>query len=246
MLSYFWATYLYQPLFNALIWIYLNIAERNLGWAVVWLTIFLRIVLLPLTIISERDATRQENVEEEARHAAKAFKNDAVAQNEEIRKIMRKNRVSPWAKVMALGLQLLVLVLLYQVFVRGITGDRIIKFLYPWIDFPGKMNVDFYGFNIGNRHDSFWAGLVAIYLFFSNYLSESSGKSKPASGGKKDKSRITFMFLFPLFTFLALWFLPMVKSLFILTTLIFSDTITLIRKMIFPEKKEASVKASKK
>ena len=165
MLSYFWATYLYQPLFNALIWIYLNIAERNLGWAVVWLTIFLRIVLLPLTIISERDATRQENVEEEARHAAKAFKNDAVAQNEEIRKIMRKNRVSPWAKVMALGLQLLVLVLLYQVFVRGITGDRIIKFLYPWIDFPGKMNVDFYGFNIGNRHDSFWQGW-SPFIFF--------------------------------------------------------------------------------
>ncbi len=239
MLSYFWAIYLYQPLFNALIWIYLNIAGRNLGWAVVWLTIFLRIILLPLTIISERDSARQKGVEEEARHAAKAFKNDVVAQNEEIRKIMRKNRVSPWAKVMSLGMQLLVLVLLYQVFIRGITGERVIKILYPWIDFPGKINTDFYGFNIGERHDTFWAGVAALYLFVSILISQRSDK-------KHDRSKTTFLFLFPLFTFFALWLLPMVKALFILTTMMFSDTITIVRKTIFPDKEEAPVKAATK
>ena len=239
MLTYFWATYLYQPLFNALIWIYLNIAGRNLGWAVVWLTIFLRIILLPLTIISERDAARQKNVEEEARNAAKAYKNDAVAQKEEIRKIMKKNMVSPWAKVMTLGLQLLVLVLLYQVFIRGITGDRVIKLLYPWIDFPGKINTDFYGFNIGSPHDTFWAGITALYLFISIFLIGGLGR-------KKDGPKTTFLFLFPLFTFAALWFLPMVKALFILTTMIFSDSITVLRKMFFPEKEKAPVKITKK
>lgn len=239
MLSYFWSVYLYQPLFNALIWIYLNIAERNLGWAVVWLTIFLRIILLPLTIISERDATRQKNVEEEAMHAARAFKNDAIAQKEEIRKVMKKNMVSPWAKVMALGLQLLVLILLYQVFIRGITGEKVVKILYPWIDFPGKINTNFYGFDIGKIHDNFWSGLAALYLFVSIWVSERSSH-------KKDRSKITFLILFPLFTFFALWLLPMVKSLFILTTMVFSDTITIIRKIIFPEKKETPVKVAAK
>jgi len=237
MLSYFWATYLYQPLFNALIWIYLNIAGRNLGWAVVWLTIFLRIILLPLTIISERDAAKQKNVEEEALHAARAFKNDAVAQKEEIRKVMRKNMVSPWAKVMALGLQLLVLVLLYQVFIRGINGERVVKLLYPWIDFPGKINTDFYGFNIGKIHDTFWAGITGLYLFISLWLSERSLH-------KKNRSKMTFLLLFPLFTFGALWILPMVKSLFILTTMIFSDTVTMLRKVFFPEKEKAVIKTS--
>lgn len=231
MLTYFWSTYLYQPLFNALIWIYLNIADRNLGWAVVWLTIFLRIILLPLTIISERDAARQKKVEEEARQAARAFKNDTVAQKEEIRRVMRKNMVSPWAKVMTLGFQLLVLLLLYQVFIQGITGERIIKILYSWIDFPGKMNTDFYGFNLGDARDTFWSGITALYLFLSIYLSEGFGR-------KKDKSKAAFLFLFPLFTFFALWFLPMVKSLFILTTMVFSDTITIVRKIFFSEKEE--------
>ena len=235
MLSYFWANYLYQPLFNALIWIYLNIAQNNLGWAVVWLTIFLRVILLPLTIISVRDAARQKKVEEEAYHTVKAFKNDVVAQKEEIRKIMKRNRISPWAKVITLGLQLLVLILLYQVFIRGITGERVIKLLYPWIEFPGKINIDFYGFNIGKAHDSFWAGIAAIYLFFSIYLSERSDH-------KRDRSKLTYLFLFPLVTFFVLWFLPMVKSLFILTTMMFSDTITVISRLIFTEKEKTPAK----
>ena len=230
MLSYFWVTYLYQPLFNGLIWIYLNIADRNMGWAVVWLTIFLRIILLPFTIISERDALKQKEVEEQAVKASKAFKNDPVAQKEEIRRIMRKHRVSPWAKVVSLGFQVLVFVLLYQVFIRGISGERIAKLLYHWIDFPGKINSDFYGFNIAAHHDVFWAGIVAIYLFLSIYIGEAS---KP----KQDKSKLTFLFLFPAFTFFALWYLPMVKSLFVLTTMIFSDIIGSIRKMFFSRKK---------
>jgi membrane protein insertase Oxa1/YidC/SpoIIIJ len=231
MLSFFWTTYLYQPLFNGLIWIYINIADRNMGWAVVWLTIFLRIILLPFTIISERDAVKQQSVEEQALKASQAFKNDHVAQKEEIRRIMKKNHVSPWAKVVSLGFQVLVFVLLYQVFIRGITGDRVIKFLYSWIDFPGKVNTDFYGFNIGAHHDVFWAGIVAIYLFLSIYLGD---YSKP----KQDKSKMTFLFLFPAFTFFALWYLPMVKSLFVLTTMIFSDIIGTIRRMFFTEKKK--------
>lgn len=237
MFSTIWAVYLYQPLFNALFWIYINIANKNMGWAVIWLTIFLRIVLLPLTIMSQRNAAKEKEVEQQAALAAKAFKNDHIAQKEAIRKVMKKNHVSPWAKGALLGFQVLVFILLYQVFIHGISGDKIIKTLYSFIDFPGKINTDFYGFNIGLRHDVFWAGIVAVYLFISIYLGEGSEK-------KKDASKLTYLIFFPLFTFAALWYLPMVKSLFILTTMIFSDTINVIRKVIFPEKKaEVKTKA---
>jgi hypothetical protein len=41
--------------------------------------------------------------------------------------------VYPWAKSIVLGVQGLVFVLLYQVFLRGITGEKIIKILYVGI-----------------------------------------------------------------------------------------------------------------
>lgn len=230
MLSTLWFVVLYQPLFNALIGIYSNVAGENLGWAVVWLTIFLRILLLPLTVISEHNEARHREAVEEAGKALQAYKTDRVAQKEVAREIMKKYHISPWAKVLSLVIQLLVLILLYQVFIRGISGEKVIKILYPFIDFPGKINTSFYGFEIGRTHDWLWAGIAALYLLVSIFLE---------NRGRKvwERSEMYYLFFFPLFTFLALWYLPMVKSLFILTTMIFSDTVGLIRRLFFPVKK---------
>jgi len=230
MIADIWFTFLFQPLFNALIYIYSTIADNNLGWAVIWLTIFLRIFLLPLSFISERNRHKQKNVEEEAKKTVQAFRDDSVAMKEEFRRIVKKNKISPWAKVLALGIQILVIVLLYQVFVQGINGERVVKILYPFIDFPGNINVIFYGFNVGATKVASWAFLAAAYLFVAIFLEHGIKKtwSKPDA---------IFLFLFPLATFAVLWYLPMVKSLFILTTMIFSTIIALLGKIIFPREK---------
>ena len=54
ILNLVWDQYLYIPLFNLLIWLYLNFSFFNLGIAVIILTIILRIVLLPLSYMTER------------------------------------------------------------------------------------------------------------------------------------------------------------------------------------------------
>jgi membrane protein insertase Oxa1/YidC/SpoIIIJ len=231
MLTSFWFSYLYQPVFNALVWIYSNVANESLGWAVVWLTVFLRLILLPLTIKSEKDAYRREKAETEAKENTKQFRNDFVVRKEEIRKIIKRNKISPWAKVISLGIQLLVLVLLYQVFINGIEGRKVVSTLYEFIDYPGKLNTDFYGFHIGKRYDYIWAGVSALYLAVSIFL--------PNRGRKWNRGKMSFLILFPLFTFFALWFLPMVKSLFILTSMVFSDTIGLLVSPFMKPKKKA-------
>lgn len=230
MFSYIWLTYLYQPLFNGLIWIYSNLAGQNLGWAVVYLTIALRVIMLPLSIISERNAMKQENFEEEVALKLKSFKHDPIAQKEELKKVMKKYKISPWAKTVMLLVQVLVLILLYQVFVRGITGEKMIKLLYPWIvDFPGKINTIFYGFEIGKIHDVVWSGIASLYLFGSIFIENRHRK-------KWETAQVIYLVVFPVFTFGILWLLPMVKSLFILTTMIFSDILTILRHIFFPIK----------
>jgi len=225
-----WFNYLYQPLLNVLVWIYNNLAGQNMGWSVVILTVFLRIALLPFSIISQRDILRQKKIKEEAARAADVFKNDSVARNEEFRKIMKANKISPWAKVVVLGIQLLVLILLYQVFISGIFGERLVKVLYPSIGFPGAINNDFFGFNIGEPHSLFWAGLVAVYLMVANLIEKIGSK-------QWERSEAVFFILFPLFVFVVLWLLPIAKALFILTSMIFSDILTLGRlALIQPEK----------
>lgn len=229
MLAAFWFTFLYQPLFNALIWLYSNLAGNNLGWAVVWLTILLRVALLPLTIVSERNALRKRNAQLEADEAVGAFKNDLVAQKETARRVMKKYKMSPWAKVLSLAIQLLVLVLLYQVFIRGISNEKIAKLLYPAVEFPGIINTNFYSFEIGATNTLMWPIIAAAYLLVSVIISE-------RGHGKYNKSEMYYILFFPIFTFIALWYLPLVKSLFILTTMLFSDTISILSRLLFPSK----------
>jgi membrane protein insertase Oxa1/YidC/SpoIIIJ len=233
MLSQVWFFSLYQPIFNALIFIYNTIAGQNLGWAVVWLTIFIRIVLLPLTIISEKNNEKNSRIEQDAKKAVEIYKNDPVVQKEEFRKFMKKNQVSPWAKVLSLGFQVLLFILLYQVFIHGISGEKISKNLYSFVDYPGALETSFYGFQIGMIRSTFWALLVAMYLFSSILI-----RSIFSNG--LIRSELYFLIFFPLFTFTLLWFLPMVKSLFILTTMVFSDSIALIHLLFFSKKKEAN------
>jgi len=225
MILEFWQTFLYQPLFNVLIWIYANLTDQNLGWAIVYLTILLRLVLLPFTIKSERNKSKNTLVAKEIIQLDKDFAKDHVLKKEEIRKVLKKHKISPWSKAVVLGIQGLVLVLLYQVFLRGITGKKIVEILYPFIEFPGQINTDFYGTALGDPYNVYWSGLVMAVLMVEIYFDFRKRKSGLA------KSDLTYFFLFPGFVFLFLYILPVVKALFILTSILVSIVIHNISKV---------------
>lgn len=223
MSDFFWNDYLYRPLLNILIWLYNNWAGQNLGWAVVILTVALRVMLLPFSIITERNAVRYERLHERIAGLEKAFKNDPVQLKEEIRNVMHQYRVSPWAKTVVLGILGLVLVLLYQVFLGGMAPVTIARALYEWNDPPGVVDTMFFGFDIAAR-SLLWSGAAGVWVFLDLYWTQRKS-AQPASKGE-----VMYIIFFPLFVFALLWWLPMVKSLFILTAMAFSGTITVLRK----------------
>lgn len=228
----FWNHFLYIPLFNALIWLYNGWAKENLGSAVILLTIILRVVLLPLSIVSERNKIRYRLLHEKVEEAKKAFKNDSVLYKEKVRELLKKYKVNPWAKTIVLGIQALVLVLLYQVFIHGITRSKL-NVLYPFVDRPDIINANFYGFEMGVR-DVWWAAAVGLVLFIEIYLDQ---RRRSAKGGVTRNEQI-YAIIFPVMSFLALYLLPMVKSIFILTTLAFSYILSMLGKVFYPAEKE--------
>lgn len=214
-----WFIILYQPLLNALIWIYTNFAGENLGIAVIIMTMGLRFALVPFSVISEKNEAKRRSLEGDEKKLAQIYKNDSVAQKEELRKLMKKNHISPWARFFTLLAQVLLFVVLYQVFINGVNNERISKDLYIGVTYPGHLNTMFLGYDIAKNHTSFWAGIAAMYIFIST-LGEGVMRQK-----SWEKSDLYFLIFFPLSIFCGLWFLPMVKSIFLLTTVIFSDII---------------------
>ena len=217
-----WNNFLYIPLLNALIWFYNDWGKENMGYAVILLTIALRVVLLPLSIVSERNKLRYKTLDKKIVEAEKAYKKDRV--------LLKQYKISPWAKTLVLGIQALVLVLLYQVFIHSITYTRL-NVLYPFVDRPEIIYTNFYGFELGVRN-LWWAVVVGAVLFIEIYLDQRRRKSQVT------KNEQVYAILFPIMSVLALYALPMVKSLFILTTLAFSYMLSMFRVVFYPEEKE--------
>lgn len=226
-MGWLWEQVLYAPLLNALFWLYFYAADQNLGLAIVELTVLLRIALLPLSIIAERDAYHYERLAPQLEQINAETLHDPVQKKERIRELLREKRLHPWAKASGLFVQGLVLVLLYRVFVDGVRahlGD-----LYVGMPRTLDVNTLFLGQDIGVR-SALWAGAVALFLFLEIFLEQ---RRAPGDVTRND---LLFAILFPLATFGVLWYLPSVKSLFIMTSMLFSVGIIGLRHILFPVK----------
>ena len=227
-LHWLWTTIFYAPLFNALIWLYNGPAEQNFGLSIILLTFALRLVILPLTILSERNKHIYDEVEEEIAEIERAFKNDPEQMKDRIRDLFRSRHVSPLAKTASLALQALVFILLYQVFMGGIRMNRF-DVLYPGVPAPDFVFTNFLGTNLGER-SLLWSGIAGLWLFLE--ISNEQKKHKD----KVTKADQFYRVAFPLFSFIALYILPSAKSIFILTSMSFSFIIASLGKK-FTKKK---------
>ena len=226
----FWHDYLYNPLLNVLMYLYTGFAGENFGIAIIELTVALRIVLLPFTVIDERNRYRYETLNKKIGAIERDFKADVIKRKEKIRELLQQHKVNYWAKVFVLGVQALVLVLLYQVFMGGIRFTPH-EMLYSWVTVvPSKVNTIFLGFDLGEK-GFFWPTVVAVVLFLEIY-SEQKKREHLVT-----RSDVMYMILFPVFSLIALAILPTAKSVFILTSMFFTMTIFWLRQMLFRQEK---------
>ncbi len=234
ILSLTWNQYLYIPLFNFLVWLYLNYSSYNLGVAIIILTVILRFVLLPFSILAEQGKIISLELEDKIKEIKKDFSNDPVKQKLEIRKFIKHKKIRPWAKVIVLGVQALVLVLLYRVFIGGINTVEKLHLLYPGIHAPDFINTNFLGFDIAQR-SLLASAIVGVYLFIE-ILIDLWDRRKRLS-----KREQVYSLLFPAAIFALLAILPAAKSLFILTSLIFSTIISIFTAFIKLSLKKAKI-----
>jgi len=230
----FWHDFLYTPLINFLFFLYAGPAFGSLGVAIIELTVALRLALLPFTILDERNRFRYEKLNGKIEAIERDFKNDHVRSAERVRELLKEHRVSYWSKVLVLGVQALVLVLLYQVFIGGLRFTNA-EVLYSWVPTPSTLDTHFFGQDLAER-DYVWPGIVAAVLFFQIHLAQ---KRRPHLIRRSD---VAYQLLFPAFSFLVLALLPTVKSLFVLTSMVFGLAIHFIRTVVYKvPKPEAAI-----
>ncbi len=135
-----WFSLLYQPLVNCLIFFY-QILGQNLGLAIVAMTVFIRSLLIPLTLPSFKSSSKIRELAPELEKLKKKYKNNQKAFAQAQIELYKKAGVNPAAGCLPQIIQIIILIALFQAFNQVVrpNGDVIEKLnavLYSFLQLP--------------------------------------------------------------------------------------------------------------
>jgi YidC/Oxa1 family membrane protein insertase len=151
-----------RPLTALLEWLHGTIG-LPWAWAIVALTLIVRIVIVPLTVKQIRSMQHLQQHAPELKALQQKYKHDRQRMNEEVMKFYRENKINPAASCLPLLLQFPVFISLYYV-LRDFERDVFPK--YPGSDL-GWLNVVP---NITNNITDHWSGWLLVVIYVASQL----------------------------------------------------------------------------
>ena len=181
-----WNTLLYQPIYNLLIFIISNITFGDVGFAIVLVTIVVKLALSPLTRKSIRSQVLMKKIEPELNQIKKDFPNKEE-QAKKTFELYKKYGTNPFSGCLVLLLQIPVIFALYYVFYNGISINN--SLIYSFVNIPVNLHTNFLGLvEMGSK--SVALGIIAgITQFIQGYL---SSPIKPKEKNTNTKEKQTF------------------------------------------------------
>lgn len=212
---------LYRPLFNALILIYNYLPVRDFGVAIVLLTVFIRLVLYPLTAKALHSQRVLQKLQPKLQEIQKKYKDDRETQTKETLELYRKEKLNPFSGLFLALIQLPILIALYQVFWEGLKAEALVN-LYGFVANPGQINAMFLQLADLSKPNGWMAFIAGILQFFQTkmMLPNRSGSQKAGDIGAMVQRQMVYFF--PFLTVVILLRLPSALGFYWIVSSIFS------------------------
>jgi len=202
---------LYQPLYNALIFFVWLVPDHNVGWAIIIITLIVRVLLAPLNAGMIKSQKALQALQPEIERIKTDFKDDQQAQSKAMMELYQARKINPFGSCILLLVQLPVLWILYQVFTVGLDTSHF-ALLYSFVPRPDYMATAWLGIEL--TKPSLILGVLAGVAQFiqSRQLLGSQPKSTKKKGEDRTADATAMisqqsMYLFPVLTiFLSLTF----------------------------------------
>lgn len=224
----------YRPIFNLLVLFVLFLPKHDLGIAIIFLTIFVRLILHPLNMKALKQQKIITELQPKMKEIQQRFKNDKEKLTQEALKIWQENKINPFGSVFLLFIQLPVLFALFFTFRGFALGvvEKELANLYFFVPKPSPISPLFLGFwdlskslLIKTQEGTvyYWPALplvlitMIIYFFQTKTAQPKLDPKEPAQKFQKN-----FFYLMFLFFFYILIQLPLAISLYWLTSSVFS------------------------
>ncbi|MDQ3859146.1 MAG: YidC/Oxa1 family membrane protein insertase, partial [Actinomycetota bacterium] len=133
------------------------------GFAIIALTLMVRIVLVPLTVKQIRSMQKLQLVAPQLKAIQQKYKNDKKRQQEEVMNFYRENKVNPAASCLPIALQIPVFISLFFV-LRDFEKEVFPKYPNSELDFLSVVP------NITADIDTHWSGYLLLVLYVGSQL----------------------------------------------------------------------------
>lgn len=237
MISNLFNELLSRPLLNILVFLYENVAFRDLGIAIILLTIFVRIVLFPLFHKIAYHQRMTQKIQPHIKRIQEKHKENKEAQAKAMMALYGEHKINPLTPFFLLILQLPILLALYHVFIEGIS-EKALTSLYSFVPVPDVINNTLLGIiDLDKR------SLIIVFAATIAQFIQAKISSAPKEGADPKMAKIAkqMSFIGPVLAFVILMYLPAAVGVYWLTSTTFSifQQMFLDRKLEAKETKEA-------
>lgn len=198
-------TFLIDPLYNSLIFLYQNAAFQDLGIAIILLTFLIRIVLFPFFYKSAKSQLIIQKLQPEVQKIQHDHKENKEKQAQALMELYKKHKVNPFSSFLIILLQLPILIALYQVFLGDFSNVHTL--------FLGLIDL--------KNPNIIMVGLAALTQYYQGKVA--LPKSEPGKElSTPEKMGRQMVYLGPVLTGVVLFSLPAAVGIYWLATSVFS------------------------
>ncbi len=235
MIGELFNTVLFQPLLNALVFIYQYIP--NLGVAIIILTVIIKMLLYLPSRSSIRAQKRLQDTQPQLKAIQEKYKDNREELGRQLMKFYKENKVNPFSSCLPLLIQLPILIALYQVFLAVsktdtttflLAADQLQHLYGPLRDIFSTRAIDphFLGiFDLSQKGNYLLAILAGAAQYWQSKML--MAKKPPRVPGAKDESMMAgmnkqMMYFMPIITIFFAFQFPAGLALYWLVSTLFS------------------------
>lgn len=215
-------TILYKPLYNVLILLVWLIPGHNIAWAIIILTILVRIILLPSSLKATRQQKKMRDLQPEIKALQDKYKDDKQQQAKVLMDYYKEKDINPLGSCLPLLIQLPILIILYYVFRAGL-GDQRFDLLYNFTPHVDYIKTVFLGIDLA-KPDKWILPIIAGVLQYIQGKQVMPEAPKTPEKGQEMQAMISkqMLYMMPIFTVFIAGRLPAALPLYWIVTNIFS------------------------
>lgn len=236
-MSFLFHTFVYNPLYNGLIYLMDVLPWIDAGIAIVIFTILVKLILFPLSRKAVRTQIKMKKIEPELSALKEKHKDDKQLYAKKTMELYKTNKINPFAGIVLILIQLPIILALYRVFLAGFANINT-DILYSFVKVPEIINTHFLGLVDISGKSLVLAIVAGVTSYLQIRYSMPSGPKTPPKENmsKEEKFRhdltrsmsTQMRYMLPVLAFIVSWTISGAIAVYWIT----SNVFTIVQELV--------------